>query len=235
MVDKPRRIEVNPMQIAASALASMSVAVGASFFGATGTLIGGAIASAAIPICAAVYSHYLQQTREKVRRVTVVYRHRQEPGQTHAGDADTPAQESRGPAASPAEGTQQPETETASDGIAARLAAALRATRWRGVAVAVAVVFVLALGTITLVEALAGDKVATMAYGKNRGGSTSVGGLVGGGGDDSEPAPAPATTVTETVPEPESAPATPEPTSPEEPAPPTTSPQPIPATPDGSG
>src|SRR3712207_8069863 len=66
--DKPQGVQLSATQVAAGALAAVSSAVVASFFGLAGTLIGAALASVISTVSAALYSNSLQKTNEKLRR-----------------------------------------------------------------------------------------------------------------------------------------------------------------------
>ncbi|MBO0773743.1 MAG: hypothetical protein J2P35_20015 [Actinobacteria bacterium] len=66
-----RRIEgLTGTQVAASALATMTSAIVASYLGIAGTIIGAAIASAATTAGTAVYRHYLGRTQQRLRAAT---------------------------------------------------------------------------------------------------------------------------------------------------------------------
>src|SRR3712207_2108824 len=65
--DQPKGLQLSATQVAAGALASVSSAVVASFFGLAGTLIGAALASVISTVSAALYSSSLQKTNERLR------------------------------------------------------------------------------------------------------------------------------------------------------------------------
>lgn len=66
MSEEPRKLEINWVQAAAGALAALSSAVLLSTVGVAGTLIGAASGSVVVTLGNAVYSHYLQLSRERV-------------------------------------------------------------------------------------------------------------------------------------------------------------------------
>src|ERR687890_73777 len=65
--DQAKGLQLSATQVAAGALASVSSAVVASFFGLAGTLIGAALASVISTVSAALYSSSLHKTNEKLR------------------------------------------------------------------------------------------------------------------------------------------------------------------------
>jgi hypothetical protein len=67
--DEPKGFTLNPVQVAAGALAAVSSAVGASFFGVAGTLIGAALGSVIASVSTALYSESLRKTNEGIKRV----------------------------------------------------------------------------------------------------------------------------------------------------------------------
>src|SRR5262245_43624349 len=74
--DSERRRErrINPIAIVAGALASISAAVVASYFGVAGTLIGTAVVSVVSSIGAALYAGVIGATAGRVQRTTVIHR-----------------------------------------------------------------------------------------------------------------------------------------------------------------
>src|SRR4030081_2722562 len=67
MNDQDRPFHVSPVQVVAGALASITAAVLASFFGVTGTVIGAGLASAAASIGNAVYGYWIRSTHQRLR------------------------------------------------------------------------------------------------------------------------------------------------------------------------
>ncbi|MEV0345596.1 hypothetical protein AB0H88_07515 [Nonomuraea sp. NPDC050680] len=72
MSGEQRKFELSMPQIAGSALAAVTAAVGASYLGVGGTVIGAALMSVASTVATAVYTHYLKRTGEKVKQHTVI-------------------------------------------------------------------------------------------------------------------------------------------------------------------
>src|SRR3954462_12028423 len=69
--DQPKRTQLSPVQVAASALAAVSSAVAASIFGVAGTLIGAALASVIATVSTALYTESLRKTNDSLKRVFV--------------------------------------------------------------------------------------------------------------------------------------------------------------------
>jgi hypothetical protein len=158
--------ELRVTNLLGGALAAISGAVVASFFGVFGTLAGAAVMSIFMAVATAGYAHSLATAHRWLRRTL----HHKAGGQT---DANTP----------PA----QP-------------------MRWQRVALAAAAVFAVAMGAVTTVEATARRPLASLLGSRpSRGGSTSVGVVVGqsapptpqapGTSATSPPASAPTTTA----------------------------------------
>jgi hypothetical protein len=72
--EERRERRINPVAIIAGALASISAAVVASYFGVAGTLIGTAVVSIISSLTAAVYAGLLGATAGRVQRANVVQR-----------------------------------------------------------------------------------------------------------------------------------------------------------------
>jgi hypothetical protein len=159
-------------KLLAGALAAVSGAVVASFFGIEGTLIGAALVSLLVAPAEAVYTHSLASAH-KVARRTLVRR----VGEQADASQEGPRQEGPRPADS------QP-------------------IRWQRVAVAAVVAFGIAVGAITGVEAVAKQPLASLVGSRPRpGGSTSVGVVVAGADGSAPPATrVPATSTTSTSP-----------------------------------
>jgi hypothetical protein len=159
-------------KLLAGALAAVSGAVVASFFGIEGTLIGAALVSLLVAPAEALYTHSLASAH-KVARRTLVRR----VGEQADASQEDPRQEGPSPADS------QP-------------------IRWQRVAVAAVVAFGIAVGAITGVEAVAKQPLASLVGSRPRqGASTSVGVVVAGADRSAPPATrAPATSTTSTSP-----------------------------------
>jgi hypothetical protein len=132
--------ELRVTNLLGGALAAVSGAVVASFFGVFGTLAGAGVMSIFVAVATAGYAHSLAATHRWLRRMLV----RRVGGDAEAG---TP----------PA-----------------------RPIRWQRVVLAAAVVFALAIGAVTTVEAVARRPLASLLGSQpQRGASTSVGVVVG--------------------------------------------------------
>src|SRR3954452_1469570 len=64
-----KRLQLSPVQVAASALAAVSAAVVASFFGVAGTMIGTGLASVISTVSAALYNASLSTSKERLSRL----------------------------------------------------------------------------------------------------------------------------------------------------------------------
>ncbi len=82
--DTKRKIDLNPIRVAAAALAAVTAAVLGSKLGAAGTLIGAAGASVMTTVGTAVYQASLERSRESVR--SMAHRNRPLPTCPQAGD-----------------------------------------------------------------------------------------------------------------------------------------------------
>ena len=67
MNDRERSIHLSPVQVVASALASVTAAVLASLFGVAGTLIGAGVMSAAASVGKDVYAYWIRSTNRAIR------------------------------------------------------------------------------------------------------------------------------------------------------------------------
>jgi hypothetical protein len=158
--------ELRVTNLLGGALAAITGAVVASFFGVFGTLAGAGVMSIFMAVATAGYAHSLAASHQWLRRTLV----RRAGGETEAGMPPAPA------------------------------------LRWQRVALAAAAVFAVAMGAVTTVEATAGRPLASLlGSAPSRGGSTSVGVVVGqsaaptprapGTSATSPPASAPTTTA----------------------------------------
>jgi hypothetical protein len=210
------RFDVTGTQVCASTLASVSAAVVASFFGVAGTVGGAAVVSVIATAGSAVYSHGIRQTGAKLQhtqadRLTRPLRSWQRLGATRETD-DPDANGAREPAVSATSAHQMPGPDHSTSGWKEWLSQ----RRW-GVALGVAIVFVASLATVTLIE-LVGQQPLASITGNEPSGSTSIGSLF----DDSPPdTPGDAPTATDPSDGPTSTDAG---TPSEEPGPATTSP-----------
>jgi hypothetical protein len=155
-------------KLLAGALAAVSGAVIASFFGVEGTLIGAALVSLLVAPAEALYTHSLASAHQVARR-SLLRRVGPEAGASEEGGS-----EEGGSEADP-----QP-------------------IRWQRVAVAAVLAFGIAVAAITGMEAVANQPLASLVGSQPRqGGSTSVGAVVAGGDRSAPPATrAPGTATT---------------------------------------
>ena len=180
-------------KLLAGALAAVSGAVIASFFGVEGTLIGAALVSLLVAPAEAVYTHSLASAHQVARR-SLLRRVGPEAG-PEAGANEAGASEEGASEEGASEADPQP-------------------IRWQRVAVAAVLAFGIAVAAITGVEAVANQPLASLFGSQPRqGGSTSVGVVVAGGDRSALPAtrapgtattspsgPAPTTTAPAAVP-----------------------------------
>ena len=167
-------------KLLAGALAAVSGAVVASFFGIEGTLIGAALVSLLVAPAEALYTHSLASAHRVARR-SLVRRVGEQAGASQAGASQAGTSQ----AGTSQEGTSQAHPQP---------------IRWQRVAVAAVAAFGLAVGAITGVEAVANQPLASLVGSRPRPeGSTSVGAVVGGADRSAPPATrAPATSTTST-------------------------------------
>jgi hypothetical protein len=192
----PNRI--NPIAIIAGALASLSAAVVASYFGVAGTLIGTAVVSVISSLGAAIYAGLLGRTRGLVQRTTLVLQSL--PERTGSVQTQGPSEgqgEGRAPAEGPADRQAPADAVPAdrgpsdggpsdggpSDGPAGAGTPAARASvgwPWRRSVVVVGVValliFGIAIGALTSIEAAIKEPIASALGVRDKGEArTSVG------------------------------------------------------------
>ena len=101
-MSRPGGLQLSPVQIVASLLATLTGAILASYLGVGGTLMGAAVGSIASTTGTEVYRHYLRRSQERLKTAGEVLRHRQAdsgqparhaagqpPGGARPGDAAT--------------------------------------------------------------------------------------------------------------------------------------------------
>lgn len=146
-------------KLLAGALAAVSGAVVASFFGVEGTLIGAALVSLLVAPAEALYTRSLVSAHKVARRSLL----RRVGDQADAGEDGASE-----------EGASQAQPQP---------------IRWQRVAVAAVLAFGIAVAAITVVEAVAKQPLASLVGSRPRqGGSTSVGVVVAGGDRSIPPA-----------------------------------------------
>ena len=161
--DQSKGLQLSATQVAAGALASVSSAVVASFFGLAGTLIGAALASVISTVSAALYSSSLRKTNEKLRTARSQLTGRQ-----------SPVVETTAAAAAPA----TPATKVLPAHLDPRRAPARRPRpRWTRVAVYAAAVFAIAMGVITGIELIGQKPVSALVGGTQTSQETTLGAI----------------------------------------------------------
>jgi hypothetical protein len=222
--EESRKLEINWVQAAAGALAAMSSAVLLSTVGVAGTLVGAAVGSVVVTLGNAVYSHYLQLSRERVSAAHAAARLRVERAradvQGTAAEAGSRTGVGAGLDAAERELGAAERDLTAREGSTAHvgLRESLSGLPWKRLAWIAAAIFVVAMLVILAFELITGRAVSTYTGGSDGRPRTSI----GLGGDDKPEGPTPspsqrpsatatATATTEETPtaEPTSAPPSP--------------------------
>lgn len=159
-------MEFNLTKILASALASITAAVAASRFGIDGTLIGAGLMSIIASVSTAFYSTTMKTTKavakKKLVREDPAADGEKDPTPAEGTAADTPGDDDA-PAPAPSPVDPSPRSR-------------LSWIRWERVAAAAAVIFVVSMGVITAVEALAKEPVSVLVGAERTGARTSIGG-----------------------------------------------------------
>ena len=159
--------QLSALQLAAGALAAVSAAVVASFFGVAGTVIGAAVASVISTVGAAVYTESMRRTHAGLRRAgRRLVRSPQSPVDRSAGDRP-PLPAHLDPRRSPPRRRWR------------------RWRRWAMVAATAVAVFGLAMVVVTTVELIGHKPVAALVGGSDQAGGTTLGYLTGASGGDS--------------------------------------------------
>jgi hypothetical protein len=150
--EQPKRAKLSAVQVAASALAAVSSAVVASFFGMAGTLIGAALASVIATVGTTLYTESLRKTNEGLKRVLITR-------QPAAPTAKEPVAASRAlpPRLDP---RRPPDT--------------LRGPRWSRVGVYAVAVFVVAMGIVTGIELIGQKPVSALVGNSHSSGTTTI-------------------------------------------------------------
>ncbi len=157
------RLQLSAVQVLGGAAAAVSAAVVCSFVGVAGTVAGTAVASVVATVSTALYTHSA--------RVATARLHRMHPQSIHPRASAHPV----------------------FDSLQRTARMTPRHLPWKAMAAGSVAVFVLAIGIVTGIEALAGRPVAAMVGGANAGErGTTFGGVV----RPRPAAPAPSTTPT---------------------------------------
>ncbi|NEM06283.1 hypothetical protein [Geodermatophilus normandii] len=149
--EKPR-VSLSVTQVCAGALAAVSAAVLASFFGVAGTVIGAALVSVVSTVGSALYSASLNRTGDRLRKAREQLAPRPVPASGEAPTRELPAR--LDPRRAPA--------------------APRRRIRWPRVAGYAAAVFVLAMGIVTTVELIGRQPVSALVGGTDASSSSTT-------------------------------------------------------------
>lgn len=184
----PRKLELSPVQVAASALAATSAAFFASWAGTAGTLIGAALGSVIATVGAATYTYSLKRTSELAKRTAAQVRE----------GALLPNGLPRARASRVDETAVMPPVDDADVAAEAgedvawwrRFDPRGKQLPWGRVALASAAVMLVTLAVLTSFEGVTGRSVSDTVTGDDSS-RTTVGNVFRGGGDtrDEEPAP----------------------------------------------
>lgn len=174
-------------RILGGALAAVCAAVAGSFLGVAGTLVGAAVASVIGSVGTEIYSRSINRGTKKLQS-TLAPAFIKAPAAVGTPPVEA-ATEEDSPSHTVAESTD------VSDPAANPAPKAKPGIRWKRVALAAGLLFVLAMSAIFVVELMAGRSVASMV-GQDSSGGTTLGSVVDG--NSSGEAPAPVVSVTPT-------------------------------------
>lgn len=174
-----RRIDVNPVQVAASAMAAISSAFLLSTLGVAGTVIGAALASVVATVGSAVYMHVVHRTSNRLRdvRAHLVPSHTGAPTADPAGVPDRPTGIADpgvphdATIVLPVGGYEPSSPAVPTDSDEPPQGAPRRVWLVRSVVAAV-VVFVIAMTAVTVAETALGQSFASVFGHGDKGGST---------------------------------------------------------------
>jgi len=210
MPDLPekKRLDVDPIQLAAGSLAAVTSAVAGSYLGVGGTLVGAGVGSVVATVGGAVYGHYLERTRQQVRSVVLRAPLRPRDSAPRSGADSAPtlrssstAQADPSVAATRPTGPRIAPAATAGDAPAMSekdlpTGAWLRSRRF-ALGASMLATFGVTLGVIAGVEAVSRKPVSAMVQGTDNEGSSTLGEVFGGRpAPDATPAPTATTTPT---------------------------------------
>jgi hypothetical protein len=164
---------INIPKTIAGALAAVCAAVVGSYLGVAGTLIGAAVASIVGSVGTEVYERSLNKGREKLQTLAPAF-------------VKTPAAVGTPPVAAATDDESPSHTVSPKPEI-----------RWKRIALVAGALFVLAMGSLTVVELLSGESVASRLGNDTKARST-VGGLLNPGRPTSTPTPSSSPSVSPT-------------------------------------
>ena len=186
MTEQQERVEINWVQVSASALAAVSSAVLLSTVGVAGTIIGAAIGSVFATAGSAIYSHYLRISRERVARAQAAALERVSRARSHASGAwaDSRTSGSRTRVIEAQRATEElgeAERELDDTEVAGRAPwrEVLAGLPWKRIALVAAGVFLVAMVVIVSFELIAGRSVSSYTGGSSSHARTSIPGLGG--------------------------------------------------------
>jgi hypothetical protein len=219
----PDRVQLSAVQVAASALASVSAAVVASLFGVTGTVVGAGLVAILSTTGSAIYSSSMKHTSDQLRRAREqlltarVGENRSGTTRSSTAVLDRPerllGRRSQSPG-TPPPGSQTPRssfgdeaatlppagTSAAAESSGSRWRRGLltvgsrRGLKWPALIGAAVLVFAIAIGVVTAFEALAQKPISSLT-GHQSSSSTTLGSLTGG--KKATPTPTPSASRTD--------------------------------------
>ena len=182
-------------KVAAGTLAAVSAAVIGSFLGVAGTLAGAAVASIVGSLGTEIYQRSLDRGAKKLQTLAPTFV--KAPAAVGTPPVPAASEEDSPSHTVPEEEREAPEEERAAP--EAQPAASGKALPWRRIGVAAALLFVLAIASLSVVELLAGRSVASMV-GNDTGGRTTLSSVVRDDPGAGKPAPVESTPAGEASP-----------------------------------
>jgi hypothetical protein len=186
------RVEINWVQVSASALAAVSSAVLLSTVGVAGTIIGAAVGSVVATAGSAIYSYYLRITRERVAQAQAAALDRVARARAGASGvwADSRRAEARqhrtqvlrSQRQADKAGDELDDAERELDEVHEEAAVptwreVLAGLRWKRIAAVAGAIFVIAMLVIVSFELITGRAVSSYTHGSDSGTRTSIPGL----------------------------------------------------------
>ena len=186
------RVEINWVQVSASALAAVSSAVLLSTVGVAGTIIGAAVGSVVATAGSAIYSYYLRITRERVAQAQAAALDRVARARAGASGvwADTRRAEARQQRTQLLRAQRQSEEaseeldeaereldDVQEDAGKPTWREVLAGLRWKRIAVVAGAIFAIAMLVILTFELVTGRAVSSYTGGSDGGARTSIPGL----------------------------------------------------------
>ena len=177
---QPDRVDINWVQVSASALAAVSSAVLLSTVGVAGTIIGAAIGSVFATAGSSIYSHYLRVSRARVAAAQAAALERVTRARSEASGAWAQSRrEGRTTTIQTQARENLEEAEEALEETAARPSwrEVLAGLPWKRIAVAAGGVFAVAMLLIVSFELFTGRAVSTYTGGTDSGARSTIPGL----------------------------------------------------------